>query len=87
MPETIDIHVPRAEVADELTAALAALGFAAALVDDGDVFALQVSYTTTEQDRLVNDATRAIEAWIAERDVPLIVQRANGGGAVRPPGD
>ena len=87
MRETIDIHVPRAGIADELTEALGAHGFSAELVDDGEVCALQVSYATPEHDRLVTEATHAIESWLADRGLPLVVQRANGGVAVRPPGD
>ena len=87
MPESIDIHVPRAGIADELTDALGAYGLSAQLVDDGEVCALQVSYATPEHDRLVAEATHAIEAWLSERGLPLVVQRANGGAVVRPPGD
>ncbi|HEV2592029.1 MAG TPA: hypothetical protein VGU02_09055 [Gaiellaceae bacterium] len=87
MAETIDIHVPRAGIGDELSAALAEHGLASELVDDGDICALQVSYATTEHDRLVTDVTHLIESWLAERGLPLVVQRANGGAVVRPPGD
>jgi hypothetical protein len=87
MTETIDIHVPRAGIGDELRTALGERGLNAELVDDGDVCALQVSYATTEQDRLVVEATHAIESWLADRGLPLVVQRANGGAVVRPPGD
>jgi hypothetical protein len=87
MAETIEIHVPRAGIGDELTAALLEHGLAAELVDDGEMCALQVSYTAPEQDRLVDAATRVIESWLADNGLPLVVQRANGGAVVRPPGD
>jgi hypothetical protein len=87
MAETIEVHVPRAGIGDELSAALGAHGMHAELVDDGDRCALRVSYTTTEQDRLAAEAAHAIETWLSERGLPLIVQRANGGCVVRPPGD
>lgn len=87
MAETIEIHVPRAGIGDELTEALGACGLHAELVDDGDVCALRVSYATREHDRLVDEATHAIELWLADRGLPLVVQRANGGAVVRPPGD
>lgn len=87
MSDSIEIHVPRAGIGDELTAVLLERGLAAELVDDGDVCALQVSYATAEQERLVADATHVIEAWLADRGLPLVVQRANGGAVVRPPGD
>ena len=87
MPDSIDIHVPRAGIAEELTEALGACGLSAELVDDGEVCALQVSYATPEQDRLVDEATHAIESWLSDRGLPLVGQRANGGAVVRPPGD
>jgi hypothetical protein len=87
MAETIEIHVPRAGIGDELTEALGAHGLHAELVDDRDGCALHVSYATEEQERLVVAATHAIELWLAERNLPLVVQRANGGAVVRPPGD
>jgi hypothetical protein len=87
MAETIEIHVPRAGIGDELSEALAARGLKAVLVDDGDRCALRVSYATAEDVRLVDEATHAIELWLADRGLPLVVQRANGGAVVRPPGD
>jgi hypothetical protein len=87
MTETIDIHVPRAGIGDELREALGERGMNAELVDDGDICALRVSYATTAEDRLATDAVHAIESWLADRGLPLVVQRANGGAVVRPPGD
>ena len=87
MPDTIEIHVPRAGIGDELSAALLEHGLAAELVDDGDMCALRVTYATPERDRLVDAATHAIETWLSDRGLPLVVQRANGGAVVRPPGD
>ena len=87
MTETIEIHVPRAAIGDELSAALLEHGLAAELVDDGDICALQVSYVAAEHDRLVDAATHAIESWLSDRELPLVVQRVNGGAVVRPPGD
>jgi hypothetical protein len=87
MAETIDIHVPRAGIGDELRVALLEHGLVAELVEDDDICALQVSYAAPEHDRLVDAATHAIELWLAESGLPLVVQRANGGAVVRPPGD
>lgn len=87
MTESIEIHVPRAGIGDELTEALGAAGMRAELVDDGERCALQVTYATAEQDRLVASATHTIELWLAERELPFVVQQANGGAVVRPPGD
>ena len=87
MTETIEVHVPRAGIGEELSAALLEHGLASELVDEGDMCALKVSYAAAEHDRLVDAATHAIEAWLADRGLPLVVQRANGGAVVRPPGD
>jgi hypothetical protein len=87
MAETIEVHVPRAVIGDELTEALGAYGLHAELVDDGDRCALHVSYATGEAERLAAATTHAIELWLAERNLPLVVQRANGGAVARPPGD
>jgi hypothetical protein len=87
MAETIEIHVPRAGIGDELTEALGARGLRAELVDDGDSCKLHVSYATEEHERLAAEATHAIELWLADRGLPLVVQRADGGAVVRPPGD
>ena len=37
--------------------------------------------------RLVVDAIHAIEAFLSDRMLPLVVQRADGGAVVRPPSD
>ena len=40
-----------------------------------------------KRERLITSATHAIEAYLADRLLPLVVQRANGGCVVRPPAD
>jgi hypothetical protein len=87
MAETIEVHVPRAVIADDLTEALGAHGLHAELFDDGDRCALHVSYATTEADRLAAAATHVIELWLADQNLPFVVQQADGGAVVRPPGD
>jgi hypothetical protein len=87
MPETIEIDVPQSEIGGELTAALSARGLRAEIVEDDERCALRVSYADDERDRLIGDVTHAIELWLAEQGLPLVVQRANGGAVVRPPGD
>jgi hypothetical protein len=87
MAETIEIDVPRRGIGSELTEALAAHGLEAEIVDSGDRCALRVRYAAAEHDRLVDSAVQAIESYLAERMLPLVVQRADGGAVVRPPGD
>ncbi len=87
MPETIQIEVPRRGIGSDLTEALAARGFEAELVDEDERCALRVRFAETEHERLIDGAVSAIEAYLSERMLPLVVQRANGGAVVRPPGD
>jgi hypothetical protein len=87
MAETIEVHVPRQGIGDALTEALGERGLEAKLVDDGERCALEVSFAEPEHDRLVTEVTHAIEAWLSDQELPLVVQRANGGAVVRPPGD
>jgi hypothetical protein len=87
MARTIEIEVPRRGIGSDLTEALAGHGLHAELIDDGDAWKLVVSFAESEQERLVVGATHAIEAYLSDRMLPLVVQRANGGIVVRPPAD
>lgn len=83
---TIDVHVPRAGIGNELRERLADLGLRARLIEDEERCALEVSFEDVRE-RLLADVTHAIETFLAELESPLVVQRANGGCVVRPPGD
>jgi hypothetical protein len=48
---------------------------------------LHVRFADHEHERLVNQAVHAIEAYLSDRMLPLVVQRADGSVVVRPPGD
>jgi hypothetical protein len=87
MTEKIEVHVPRRGIASELTEALGAHGLHAEIVDDGDICALRVRFADDEHERLVGETMNAIESWLSDRLLPLVVQRADGGCVVRPPGD
>ena len=87
MGETIQIDVPRRGIGSDLTEALASHGLVAEVVDEEERCALRVRFATDERERLVDHAVHAIEAFFADRMLPLVVQRANGGAVVRPPGD
>jgi hypothetical protein len=87
MSETISIEVPRRGVGSDLTEALAVHGMDAEIVEDGEACSLRVSFADNEHDRLVAEARRAIEGYLAEKLLPLVVQPGNGGVVVRPPGD
>ena len=85
--ETIEIDVPRRGIGSDLTEALAEYGLHAEVVDSDERCALRVSFASDERDRLIDGAIHAIEAYLSDRMLPLVVQRANGGAVVRPPGD
>ncbi len=85
--ETIEIDVPRRGIGSDLTEALAAYGLSAEIVDSEERCALYVQFASDERERLLVDAIHAIESYLAERMLPLVVQRADGGAIVRPPAD
>ena len=87
MAETIEIDVPRRGIGSDLTEALAAHGLTAEVVDSDEGCALHVQFASEERERLIDDAVHAIEAYLSDRLLPLVVQRANGGAVVRPPAD
>lgn len=87
MTETIEIDVPRRGLGSDLTEALAAHGLRAEVVDRDERCALRVQFAADERERLLDGAVRAIEAYLADRLLPLVVQRADGGAVVRPPAD
>jgi hypothetical protein len=81
--ETIRIDVPRASVGNDLAQALASEGLRAELVETDDRCAIEVQ----SPERSLDDVVHAIELYLADQDLPLVVQRANGGAVVRPAGD
>jgi len=87
MAVTIEIEVTRSGLGSDLTEALAAYGLRAELVDEGGAPRLFVSFVEDERERLVVGATHAIEAYLSDHMLPLVVQRADGGCIVRPPSD
>jgi hypothetical protein len=87
MGETIHIDVPRRGIGSDLTEALAAHGLSAEIVDTEERCELRVRFANDEHERLVEQAVTAIEAYLSERMLPLVVQRIDGSAIVRPPGD
>jgi hypothetical protein len=87
MTVKIQIEVPRRGVGSDLTEALAAHGLAATIVEDGESCVLDVTFAADEHERLVAGAVHAIEAYLSDRMLPLVVQRGDGGVIVRPPAD
>jgi hypothetical protein len=87
MADSIKVDVPRRGLGSDLTEALAAHGLHAEIVDTDDACELHVTWAGDERERLVAGAIHAIEAYLSERMLPFVVQRANGGAVVRPPAD
>jgi hypothetical protein len=87
MPETIKVDVPRRGIGSDLTEALAAHGLHAEIIDNAEGCELHVTWAGDEHERLLAGAIRAIEGYLSDRMLPLVVQRANGGAVVRPPAD
>jgi len=87
MTETIEIEVPRRGIGSDLTEALGGYGLAAELVETDDGCTLRVRFAEDDGDRLLTQSIRAVEQYLSERTLPLVVQRGNGGCIVRPPGD
>jgi hypothetical protein len=87
MGQKITVDVPRRGIGSDLTEALAAFGLHAEIVDSEEACQLHVTWAVEEQERLVVAAIHAIEAYLSERMLPLVVQRADGGAVVRPAGD
>lgn len=85
MAETIKVEVPRRGIGSDLSEVLALHGLNAEIVEDGERFSLRVSFVDGEHERLLAEATHAIEDYLAETMLPLIVQPTNGGVVVRPP--
>lgn len=87
MAETIRIELTEDAYGADVTAALAAHGLHAEIVDGGETNALRISFVDDERERLTTAAIHAIETYLSERMLPLVVQRADGGAVVRPPAE
>jgi hypothetical protein len=87
MTEMIKVDVPRRGIGSDLTEALAAFGLHAEIIDGDEACQLHVTWADDERERLVAGVIHAIEAYLSDRTLPLVVQRANGGAVVRPAGD
>jgi hypothetical protein len=87
MAETIQIDVPRRGIGSDLTETLARHGLHAEVVDADDRCSLTVRFAEDEHERLVARAIDAIESYLSDTMLPLVVQRADGGAVIRPHGD
>ncbi|HEX7082771.1 MAG TPA: hypothetical protein VF186_01505 [Gaiellaceae bacterium] len=86
MAETIVVELPRPGLRQELCDSLESQGLVTEVVSDGEVVELRVHFAD-EREKLVCDTAHAIEGWLAARELPFVVERADGGCLLRPPGD
>jgi hypothetical protein len=91
MADTVLIELPRPGLQDELCESLMAHGFHVEVVGeraevDGIAVELRVAYADAHE-RLLAETALALEDWLAARELPLVVERVNGGCLLRPPGD
>lgn len=87
MAETVRVELPRKGFGEDLARTLAEHGFRAEVVDDDDRCELHVSYALDEPERLLAEVAGAIETWLSNRMMPLVVERSDGHYILRPPGE
>ena len=87
MTDAVHVDLPRRELGDELVASLEARGLEAQVIEGGDQCRLEVRYAADERERLLGDVAHAIEGWLGEQELPLVVERSDGGCVVRPQAD
>ncbi|MFQ5425561.1 MAG: hypothetical protein ACE5EV_00600 [Gaiellales bacterium] len=85
---TIDIDVSCTADCADLLAALEAEGFRGALIEGGDQVWVRVSHGETDPRRLRTEVLDAIDAWVVDRERPLVVTPLDDDSySVHPPGD
>jgi hypothetical protein len=87
MAESVHVELPRKEFGEDLVETLQAQGFRAEVLDGEDRYELEVSYAAAEKERLLGDVANAIESWLGDRMMPLVVERADGHYVLRPPAE
>lgn len=85
----IVVEVCRDGDGEDLLREFATRGLAGRIVrTDGVCKTVEVGYAVDERQRLAGEIESALEAWIAQQDVPLVPTLVSGGKfVVRPPGD
>jgi hypothetical protein len=87
MAETVHVELPRRELGETLAATLGERGFHAELVDEGATCGLAVRYALDERQRLIDGVAHAVESWVGDNMLPLVVERMDGTCVVRPPAE
>ena len=87
MSEIVHVTLPRRELGETLAADLGERGFAAELVENDDACGLDVRFALDERERLTDAVAQAVESWVGDNMLPLIVDRVDGACVVRPPAE
>jgi len=85
--ETVHVALPSRELGDTLAADLGERGFEADVVEEDDGCGLHVRYAADERERLMDAVAHAIESWVGDNMLPLVVDRLDGSCIVRPPAE
>jgi hypothetical protein len=85
MSATVHLELARACDGRDLLEFLVRRGLAGELVRSGDHWDVEIGYARREQERLAEEVDRALRAWLAERDSPLVPTRLEGAGYVLSP--
>ena len=87
MSEIVHVTLPRRELGETLAADLGERGFAAELVEEDDACGLEVRFALDERERLRDAVARAVESWVGDNMLPLVVEQVDGECIVRPPAE
>ena len=87
MSEIVHVALPRRELGETLAADLGERGFDAQVVDRDDACGLEVRFALDERERLADAVARAVESWVGDNMLPLVVERVDGTCIVRPPAE
>ena len=87
MSESVHVVLPRRELGETLAADLGERGFAAELVENDETCGLDVRFALDERERLRDAVARAVESWVGDNMLPLVVDRVDGACVVRPPAE
>jgi hypothetical protein len=87
MSEIVHVTLPRRELSETLAANLGERGFAAEVVEEDGTCGVDVRFALDERERLGDAVARAVESWVGDNMLPLVVERVDGTCIVRPPAE
>lgn len=85
---TLAVEVAAPGACAGLVESLAARGLRGTMADEGDRCVLRVAYAVDPAERLHREVRDALEGWLSDRDLPLVLAAGEGDGYVlRPAAD